>query len=99
MLGDAYRWIDSKNGSLLHLRYGCVAAVKLRDGKVQVWINVTGKEVTGTAGSIAMGKRHVERWIAARGGKYQKRKPFVPSPAVQRAMRELREMRSLLLRY
>jgi hypothetical protein len=84
MLGEAYRWIDSKEGSFLQLRYGCVAAVKLRDGKIQVWINVAGKEVTGTAGSVAMGKRHVERWIAARGGRHEKRKPFAPSPEVQR---------------
>jgi hypothetical protein len=97
MLGEAYRWIDSEEGSFLRLRYGCVAGVKLRDGKVVVWINVTGKEVTGTAGSIAQGKRYVERWIAARG-KRPRREPFVPSPAVLRKWQGVRELEALFIK-
>lgn len=48
MLGDASHWIDSYEGSFLRLRYGCVAAVKIRVGN--------RREVTGTAGSIRMGQ-------------------------------------------
>jgi hypothetical protein len=85
MLGPAYRWSDSEDMSVLFLRYGSVATVKRRGpGPVEVEINWWGNKVRGTDGSLRMGRRGVERWIAARGGPHQKRKPYVPSPELQR---------------
>lgn len=84
MLGPAFRWNDSDDMSVLFLRYGSVATIKRREGRVEVEINWAGRKVRGTDGSIRLARRGVERWIAARGGSHEKRRPYEPSAEVRR---------------
>ena len=60
-----WRWIDSADGSFLHMHYACVAVVRA-DGRVLIYRR-RRSAVVGKVAGIASGKRHVERWLAARG--------------------------------
>jgi len=84
MLGPAFKWNDSDDMSVLFLRYGSVATIKRRDGWVEVEINWAGRKVRGSDGSIRLARRGVERWIAARGGPHEKRRPHEPSAEMMR---------------
>ena len=86
MLGGSYHWIDSDTGSYLQFNYGTAAYVQPDPdrGLYKVVIHWRGREIRGRAGSIAQGKRHIERWISARGGRHEKRKPYVPSAELRR---------------
>lgn len=66
MLGPAFFWIDTPEGSYLQENAACVAAVTLRDQPARVWIKWAGREVRGVAPSRRKGKEHVERWLAPR---------------------------------
>lgn len=80
MLGPAFKWSDSEDMCVLFLRYGSVATVKRRaPGLVEIEISWGNTKVRGTDGSLRMGRRGVERWIKARGGPHEKRKPYQPS--------------------
>lgn len=60
------RWIDCETKSCLMWHYGCIAVVHA-DGRVTIqWAR--GKQMERRAASLAQGKRHVERWVAARPG-------------------------------
>jgi hypothetical protein len=79
----AYHWIDT--GWHLQLNYGTTAYVKPDPGGLfQVVIHWNGREIRGRAASLAQGRRHIERWISARGGKYEKRRPYEPSAQLRR---------------
>lgn len=70
MLGEAYRWIDSVEGSYLQLRAGCVARVKAvppdRWGcRAHVEI-FEFRQVSGPAPSIMKGKLWVEAYLEGR---------------------------------
>ncbi len=67
MLPESYRWLDEPGASHLYLNYRCVATVRAG----QVVISRGRKKdpappLVGVCGSIEHGKRHVERWVAAR---------------------------------
>jgi len=98
MLGPAFRWNDSDDMSVLFLRYGAVATIKRRDGRVEVEINWGGRKVRGSDGSIRMARRGVERWIEARGGPREKRRPYEPSPEMRRKQETTDRAARLLLR-
>lgn len=84
MLGRAYRWIESKTGWYLQYHYGTAAYVRPEGEGFVAVIHWQGKELRGRAASLAQGRRHIERWISARGGRYEKRRPYVPSPELRR---------------
>ena len=85
MLGPAFKWSDSEDMCVLFLRYGSVATVKRRgSGPVEIEIAWGGHKVRGTDGSLRLGRRGVERWIAARGGPQEKRWPYQPSAELLR---------------
>ena len=66
-LVPAYRWIDCPEGAYLYYNYRGIARVVADGSGFRVVIRWRGGEVRGRAGSIAQGKRHIERWIEARG--------------------------------
>lgn len=67
MLPDNCRWADTAEGACLYRNYACIAVV--RPGSVEI---ARGRKkaplppLVGRCGSIEQGKRHVERWVAAR---------------------------------
>ena len=69
MLPDSYRWLQTPTGASLFHNYACVATVE--PGRVSI---KRGRKrdpkpaLTGACGSVEQGKRHVERWVAARLG-------------------------------
>lgn len=54
-----YRWIDVDNGSYLHFRFKCVALVRA-SGDLVIY---SRKPHSGRVGSVAQGKRFIERWV------------------------------------
>lgn len=65
-LPPACRWIDSHEASHLYWNYGCIAIV-YSDGRVRIqWGQC--EPIESRAACLAQGKRHVERWVSARGG-------------------------------
>ncbi|MGH8083882.1 MAG: hypothetical protein ACREPV_01220 [Lysobacter sp.] len=63
MLGQSFRWIDYDDMSCLMYNERGVAVV--RPGEVVIrWPR--GSELRGKCGSVAQGKRYVERWMDAR---------------------------------
>lgn len=67
MLPADYRWLDSPEGSYLRHGYRCVAIV--RPGRVTILRGRKSRPelpLEGAFGSVEQGKRHVERWVAAR---------------------------------
>lgn len=69
MLPDNCRWSDTAEGACLYRNYACIAVV--RPGRVEI---ARGRKkaplppLVGVCGSVEQGKRHVERWVAARLG-------------------------------
>lgn len=67
MLPDNCRWADAPDASFLYRNYACIASVM--PGRVEI---KRGRKrdpkppLVGTCGSVEQGKRHVERWVAAR---------------------------------
>jgi hypothetical protein len=100
MLGEAYRWIESDTGWYLQYHYGTAAYVKPDPdhGLFKVVIHWKGREIRGRAASLVQGRRHIERWINARGGRYEKRKAYEPSPQVKRWNEATDRAARLLLR-
>lgn len=63
------RWIEWEPGyATLEWNYGCVAAVRQRDSYIETRVAWQRSEHYGRAGSMAQGRRFVERWISARKG-------------------------------
>ena len=68
-LPDNCRWADTPAASFLYRNYACIASVRV--GRVEI---ARGRKkaplppLVGVRGSIEQGKRHVERWVAARYG-------------------------------
>ena len=63
MLGQSFHWIDYDDTSCLMYNARGVAVVK--PGEVLIrWPR--GAEIHGRCGSVAQGKRYVERWMEAR---------------------------------
>lgn len=62
MLGQSFFWIDNPDASYLQYNARGVAVVK----PGEVVIRWGSREVHGRCGSIAQGKRYVERWMEAR---------------------------------
>jgi len=67
MLSRPYRWTESPTGAYLHFNYRGVARVVADGPCYRVTIHWRDKTLTGRAASIEQGKRHIERWIEARG--------------------------------
>lgn len=68
MLPDQCRWLDTPDASFCHYHYRCIAIVVR--GQVVIARSAGRRkrhDLMGKCGSIAQGKRHVERWIAAHG--------------------------------
>ncbi len=69
MLPENCRWSDTAEGACLYRNYTCIAVV--RPGRVEI---PRGRKkaplppLVGVCGSVEQGKRHVERWVAARMG-------------------------------
>jgi hypothetical protein len=69
MLPGQCRWITvDADYCTLAYNYGCVGAVRQRDGYVETRVAWQRYEHYGKAGSLTQGRRFVERWIAARKG-------------------------------
>jgi len=69
MLAPSFRWVDFEDGASLYFNYRLVARVRPGAQRFEVVIQ-SRRELRGTAASIEQGKRHVERWIAARKGRF-----------------------------
>lgn len=69
MLPDTCRWLDTAEASRCHYHYRCIAVVV--PGEVTIVRGVGRRthraDLVGKCGSIAQGKRFVERWIQAHG--------------------------------
>jgi len=67
MLPDTCRWLDTPAASYCHYHFRCIAVVV--PGQVVIERAAGRRQrpsLKGRCGSIAQGKRHVERWVAAR---------------------------------
>ena len=71
----AYYWLDSPDEAYLRFNYGSVAWVRADIAGFGVTINWRGKYITGRAASIAQGKRHIQKWIEARGDLWPAARP------------------------
>lgn len=95
-LPGGYWWSDAKDRSVLYLCYGWAATVTPTATEVRTR---RGSPLKGRCGSIAQGKRFVERWVIGQTyGTYRQErarrappKPYMPAPA-DRAMAELRRL-------
>jgi hypothetical protein len=68
MLRQDYRWIESGDRAFLHFRYGCVATIKPDGDRFRTEINWRDLTHAGQVGSMAQGRRFIERWIWNRQG-------------------------------
>lgn len=68
MLPPAYNWIETERGAFLRFNYGMMASVKPLNGRYEVTIYWRDDQHGGAVGSIAQGKRFIERWVAKRRG-------------------------------
>lgn len=95
-LPEGYWWSDAKDRSVLYLRYGWAATVTLTETEVRAR---GGRRLKGRCGSIAQGKRFVERWVVGQiYGTYRREmarwappKPYVPT-AADHAIARLRRL-------
>ena len=63
------RWIDWDAGyATVEWNFGCVAAIRQKDGFVETRVTWRQREHYGRAASMAQARRFVERWISARRG-------------------------------
>lgn len=67
MLPASFYWLDFPDGSYLRRNYACIATVKPRDGRWETVIKWGDACYYGRAGSLAQGKRWIERWVSVRG--------------------------------
>lgn len=85
-LPGGYWWSDTADGSVLYLCYGWAASVTATETEVR---GRGGSHLRGRCGSIAQGKRFVERWVLGSStGTYRRWKaartpprPYVPTDA------------------
>ena len=68
MLLPAYNWIETERGAFLRFNYRMVANVKPLGEGFDVTIHWCEAEHHGPVGSIAQGKRFIERWVEKRRG-------------------------------
>jgi hypothetical protein len=68
MLPDAYRWTEHDGAAFLDYYAGNVASVRQVQGKWQTRIQWAGRVHVGPCGSMAQGRRFVERWVSKRTG-------------------------------
>lgn len=74
MLGSSFHWLDCPEGSYLNYNARCIAVVK--SGSVTIrWKGC----VTGRCGSVAQGKRYVERWMEGRLRRGGRPTPYPPA--------------------
>lgn len=90
--------METDTGWYLQYHYGTVAYVQPDRAGFRVVIYWRGREIRGPAASLAQGRRHIERWLGARGGRHEKRKPYVPSPELRRQNEAVDRAARMLLR-
>lgn len=67
-LPAAYYWIDSEDGSYLRWNASTVAYVEPEGWRWRTTINWGNRQHTAVAGSLAQGKRWIERWVTGKRG-------------------------------
>lgn len=95
-LPGGYWWSDAKDRSVLYRCYGWAATVTPTETEVRT---LRGRRLTGRCGSIAQGKRFVERWVIGQTyGTYRREmarwappKPYVAT-AEDHAIAKLRRL-------